>query len=235
MKPLATDPRVLDLGSLQRAERLQYGRGLVETRACVFHGGGRGCPRSGAQQPITLGTMIGTNIELYAPLCDVICGHAYTHTPAELKAQIEGFQAIGKKTGKVMLVNECMPGCLDDLRRAELVKFYTRMLSEAGFGWMGWALREGKAVSTRRDRYDDNGLERRGISSLSSPARANSAADWSSCKSRQNCCRLGNGRWKRRTEAKKRMPDRRFNQFIELDASTTTAAKCRDSRKQHRH
>ena len=62
-----------------------------------------------------------------------------------------------------MLVNECIPGCLDDQRRADVAKFYTGMLAEAGFGWMGWALREGKAVSTRRDRYDANGLNGEGF------------------------------------------------------------------------
>ena len=44
-----------------------------------------------------------------------------------------------------------------------LARFYTRMLSEAGFGWMGWALREGKAISTRRDRHDGNGLNGEGF------------------------------------------------------------------------
>jgi hypothetical protein len=60
----------------------------------------------GVRQPITFGTMFGSNIEIYAPLCDVLCGHAYTLTLDELKGQIEGFLAISKKAGKVMLVNE---------------------------------------------------------------------------------------------------------------------------------
>jgi hypothetical protein len=37
------------------------------------------------------------------------------------------------------------------------------LLSAAGFGWMGWALREGKAISTRRDRYDGNGIDGQGF------------------------------------------------------------------------
>ena len=28
---------------------------------------------------------------------------------------------------------------------------------------MGWALREGKAISTRRDRYDGNGIDKQGF------------------------------------------------------------------------
>jgi hypothetical protein len=163
VKPLAADPRVLvwdlcnepnafDMNVPWASREFAF---LSEVAAAV-----REC---GVKQPITLGTMFGSNIEIYAPLCDVLCGHAYTLTPGELKAQIDGFLAIGKKAVKPMLVNECMPGCLDDLRRADLAKFYTKMLSESGLGWMGWALREGKAVSTRRDRYDDNGIDGEGF------------------------------------------------------------------------
>jgi hypothetical protein len=163
VKPLADDPRVLlwDLCNEPNAfntnedwSRREFEfmkQAIAETRSC------------GAKQPITLGTQFGTNIELYAPLCDVICGHAYSMSQPDLKTQIETFLAIAKKADKVMLVNECMPGCLDDLRRADLVKYYTTMLAEAGLGWLGWALREGKAVSTRRDRHDDNGLDGQGF------------------------------------------------------------------------
>jgi hypothetical protein len=40
---------------------------------------------------------------------------------------------------------------------------YTEDLAAAGLGWMGWSLREGKAISTRRDRYDGNGLDGQGF------------------------------------------------------------------------
>jgi len=35
---------------------------------------------------------------------------------------------------------------------AAAARFYDELLGTAGFGWMGWALREGRAISTRRDR-----------------------------------------------------------------------------------
>ena len=76
---------------------------------------------------------------------------------------IEGFQSLSKRLGKPILANETIPGCLDDLKRAEVAKFYTEMLTEARIGWMGWAMREGKAVSTRRDRYDANGIDSQGF------------------------------------------------------------------------
>jgi hypothetical protein len=163
VKPLAADTRVLiwDLCNEPQSVNLNDDwskrefEWLKQVAAAV-----RG---SGAQQPITIGTMTGANIEIFAPLCDVLCGHPYPHTANELKACIESLRAIGKRQGKVLLVNECIPGCLDDQRRAEVAKYYTQMLSEAGFGWMGWALREGKAVSTRRDRIDNNGLDNQGF------------------------------------------------------------------------
>lgn len=36
----------------------------------------------------------------------------------------------------------------------------------AGFGWMGWVVREGLAISTRRDRYDTNGIDGQGFHSF---------------------------------------------------------------------
>jgi hypothetical protein len=156
--PLASDPRVLLWDLCNEPNAFNTAEDWSRREFDFLKEVAAAARASGAQQPITFGTMYGSNIELYAPLGDVICGHAYSMSQGELKTQIESFLAIAKNSGKVMLVNECMPGCLDDARRAELVKYYSSMLSEAGLGWMGWALREGKAVSTRRDRYDDNGL-----------------------------------------------------------------------------
>ncbi len=117
----------------------------------------------GAQQPITIGTMTGANIEAYADICDVLCGHPYAHDRAGLEKLIASFQALRQKSGKPFLVNECIPGGEDDRERGALAKVYRDLLGEAGFGWMGWALREGKAISTRRDRVDANGIRRFGF------------------------------------------------------------------------
>jgi hypothetical protein len=163
VKPLAADPRILiwDLCNEPQLQNLNEDWSkreyefLKQVAATV-----REC---GVQQPITIGTMTGANIECYAPLCDVLCGHPYNPLEADLKNTLMSFQAISKKYNKVFMVNECIPGCLDDLRRAEMAKFYTKQLSDVGFGWMGWALREGKAISTRRDRYDANGLDAQGF------------------------------------------------------------------------
>jgi len=120
----------------------------------------RGC---GVRQPVTIGTMYGDNIDVFAPLCDVLCGHAYAQDPDGLSRLIESFAGKAARHGKSFLVNESIPGALDDEVRAEAARFHAEMLSAAGFGWMGWALREGKAVSTRRDRYDYNGINGEGF------------------------------------------------------------------------
>ncbi len=117
----------------------------------------------GVLQPITVGTMNGANIDIFAPLCDVLCAHPYAHDRKGLEQLVQDYQAKVLHHGKPLLVNECMPGSLNDHVRAEVVREYAELLSKAGFGWMGWALREGKAISTRRDRYDANGINSEGF------------------------------------------------------------------------
>ena len=80
-----------------------------------------------------------------------------------LEKLIAGFEATRRKFGKPFLVNECIPGSLNDATRATTARFYDELLGAAGFGWMGWALREGRAISTRRDRYDGNGINGEGF------------------------------------------------------------------------
>lgn len=121
----------------------------------------RGC---GAQQPITIGThQCGENMDIYAPLCDVLCCHPYGQTSEELAEMLVKCAEVQKRHGKPMLSNETVPGCLDDAKRAACVEFTTRMMEDAGYGWMGWGMREGKAISTRRDRYDDVGIDGQGF------------------------------------------------------------------------
>jgi hypothetical protein len=152
--PLANDDRVLiwDLcnepGS--REANTQEFKWLSEIAATV-----RGC---GAKQPITIGTMSGVNITTFAPLVDVLNGHPYAHHREGLKVLIASFTTISKELGKPFLVNETIPGALDDSVRAETARFYTEMLSAAGFGWMGWVIREGKAIATSRELHDGNGI-----------------------------------------------------------------------------
>lgn len=144
---LCNEPQAHDLKSdVNRREFAWLGEIAATVRAC------------GAQQPITIGTMNGGNIDTFAPLMDVLCAHPYAHTRPELEQLIGGYKTVQAKHQKPMLVNETIPGALDDAVRGEVTRFYTELLAAAGFGWMGWALREGKAISTRRDRHDNNGI-----------------------------------------------------------------------------
>lgn len=121
----------------------------------------RGCA---VQQPITIGTMQpGRNMDIYAPLCDVLCCHPYGRTPEQLAEMLEVCAAVEKRHGKPMLSNETVPGSLDDARRAECAEYTVGMMEDAGYGWMGWGMKEGKAISTRRDRYDSNGIDGQGF------------------------------------------------------------------------
>jgi hypothetical protein len=163
VQPLAADPRVLVWDLCNEPQAFDLGADWARKEYAFLQQVGERVRAAGAQQPITIGTMAGGNIDTFAPLCDVLCGHPYCHTEADLTAAIASLAAQQARHGKPLLVNECIPGCLDDQRRAAVARFTTRRLSEAGFGWMGWALREGKAISTRRDRYDGNGLDQQGF------------------------------------------------------------------------
>ena len=122
--------------------------------------------RTGAQQPITIGThQGGKNMDIYAPLCDVLCCHPYGQTPEQLAEMLVVCGEVQRRHGKPMLSNETVPGCLDDAKRAECARWTIRMMEDAGYGWMGWGMREGKAISTRRDRFDANGIDGQGFHS----------------------------------------------------------------------
>ena len=167
VKPLAEDPRVLiwDICNEPQAHLHGFEPENVEAGLEVkfFEKVAETIRSCGAKQPITIGLVTAGQIEGYAHFIDVLCAHPYAHDKEKLKEMILGFKKVQAKYHKPMLVNECIPGSLSDTTRAEVVKYYTELLSEAGFGWMGWALKEGKAISTRRDRHDGNGINGEGF------------------------------------------------------------------------
>ena len=164
--PLARDERVL-IWDLCNEPQAKAAKEMTDAHAMKEHEWLAAIARTvrecGARQPITIGTMDGGNIEAFADLCDVLCGHPYAHDRRGLEKLIAGFEATRRKFGKPFLVNECIPGSLNDATRATTARFYDELLGAAGFGWMGWALREGRAISTRRDRYDGNGINGEGF------------------------------------------------------------------------
>lgn len=151
---LCNEPQAADL----RSEPNQREFDWLSTIAATV----RGC---GARQPILVGTMGSEgHVRTYAPLADVLCAHPYgPRQPDQLRPVLEQYRAISRDLGKPLLVNETIPGCLDDAKRANIARFYCEMLAAAGFGWMGWVVREGLAIATRRDRYDSNGVDGQGF------------------------------------------------------------------------
>jgi len=163
VEPLKSDPRILmwdlcnepqstDWNKKHAAHELHWLARMADT-----------VRRTGAEQPITIGTMLLHNIELYAPLCDVLCCHPYGTTRESLEVMIRDAADVSARHEKPMHSNETIPGALDDLRRAEVARWTIPMMEDAGFGWMGWGLREGRTVSTRRDRFDPNGVDGEGF------------------------------------------------------------------------
>jgi len=154
---LCNEPQAHDLNSDVNKKEVAWLKLIAETV--------RGC---GAKQPITIGTSNGLvgrtgNVETFAPLVDVLCAHPYAHDRDGLEKLISTYHVLRQTHAKPLLVNESIPGSLNDATCGEVTRYYTELLSAAGFGWMGWALREGKAISTRRDRYDGNGINREGF------------------------------------------------------------------------
>jgi len=161
-KALANDCRILawDLcnePSSVNSETIEY-RWLEQIAAEL-----RNC---GIRQPVTIGTAMFGNVasmNAFAPLCDVISCHPYSKTIEEVEENHKICRQVQDEQGKPMLCNECIPGCLDDFKRAKCAGFNIEALENAGWGWMGWGMKEGKAVSTRRDRYDHNGIDGQGF------------------------------------------------------------------------
>jgi len=120
----------------------------------------RGC---GVRQPVTIGTALSKSMDVFAQFCDVLSCHPYSCTVEAMERNHAICKEVQNRHKKPMLCNECVPGCLDDSKRAECAKFNISALTAAGWGWMGWGLKEGKAVATRRDRYDVNGIDVQGF------------------------------------------------------------------------
>jgi hypothetical protein len=118
--------------------------------------------KSGARQPVTIGTMNGTNITFYAPLVDVLCSHPYARDRAGQEQLIATYRVMMAEEKKPMLVNECVPGSDKDEVRGETHRYYREQLSAAGLGCMPWSIREGRHVAARRDRMDGNGIDNKG-------------------------------------------------------------------------
>jgi hypothetical protein len=120
----------------------------------------RGCR---ARQPITIGAHnAGDSMNIWAPLSDVLCCHPYSQGAEQVQANLARCRAVQERWGKPMLCNEAGIGSLDDAARAANAKLELTAWEKAGWGWLGWAPHPGKAVATRGDRMDGNGVNGEG-------------------------------------------------------------------------
>ena len=166
--PLAKDPRILcwDLCNEPQAHARDFK--VFSEELCQrelawlkgIAGAVRGC---GAQQPVIIGTMNGANVTFFSPLVDVLCAHPYARDRAGLEKLISTYREMVAKEGKPLLVNECVPGSDVDETRGATHRYYGELLSAAGFGFMAWSIKEGRAIATRRDRMDGNGIDAKGF------------------------------------------------------------------------
>ena len=191
---LCNEPQAFDLNSEVNRQEFAWLKAVAETvRAC------------GARQPITIGTMAGKNIELYAPLMDVLCGHPYAHNRKDLEGLMASFDTMRKSQAKPFVVNECIPGSLNDATRAEVARFYTEMLSAAGFGWMGWRSVKGRPSRPAATAMTPTASTARAFI-LSSPKKENCATDWSFSPRSRNGSRPGSEPPANRRAPKKEHP-----------------------------
>lgn len=99
VSPLAKDPRILvwDLCNEPSASNMNdpfHKREFEWLRSLVTK-----IKELGVQQPVTIGTFqISGNMDLYAPLCDVITCHPYAHTPEQMRTMHEVCKSVQKKT-----------------------------------------------------------------------------------------------------------------------------------------
>jgi endo-1,4-beta-mannosidase len=112
---------------------------------------------TGAQQPITIGTMFGANIELVADVCDVLCFHPYSGWWDDgFAASCDQALALAKRLGKPLIANETCQGSLNNTTRTQIIRGSLGALKERGIGWCAWQLHGGRMISANRQVTDFN-------------------------------------------------------------------------------
>jgi len=112
---------------------------------------------SDVKQPITIGTMSGTNVEWVANLCDVICIHPYAGWWDEGFAKLcDWALELARKLGKPIIASETCQGSLDDATRVKIITHSLGALKNRGIGWCAWTLHAGRMIAANRDMTDNN-------------------------------------------------------------------------------
>mgnify|MGYP006288079605 CR=1 FL=1 len=105
------------------------------------------CKRQGARAPITVGAAPGLErVRRTVPVSDVISIHPYylpegKHTRADYERKLDEYVALARKSGKPLLATECCWGMpMDDLKRAEFIRYTLGELKKRGIGQLVYLL-----------------------------------------------------------------------------------------------
>lgn len=109
------------------------------------------CRAAGPSQPITIGTMAGENVRLFADVVDVISIHPYADTAADMEKMCDEGVALGLEAGKPVIATEICRGSMDDTRHVDMAMYSIEACEKRGIGWFLWQLVAGEMIAARRD------------------------------------------------------------------------------------
>ncbi len=151
------DPRIgiWDLCNEPQAPR---GQGEVPLREAIWLTTVADRLRRHTDTPLTVGTMSGDNVRLFAPCADILSFHPYPRQPGQMDAACREHLALAATYGKPLLATETCCGALDDRERGDLARENITTLESHGIGWLAWQLAAGKFTTGSRERTDSNAV-----------------------------------------------------------------------------
>jgi endo-1,4-beta-mannosidase len=106
---------------------------------------------AGPSQAITIGTMAGENVRIFADVVDVISIHPYADTAEQMAEMCEEGLAIGAEFGKPVIATEIGRGSMDDEKHVDMAMYSIEACERRGIGWFLWQLVAGVMIAARRD------------------------------------------------------------------------------------
>lgn len=102
----------------------------------------------GVTQPLTIGTMMGDDVDIFEPLVDVVSCHPYFGwQTGKIAADLDRILGITKKP---VIATETITGSLNDEERGTIIRRTLEALSKRQIGWIAWTLHAGRMISTNR-------------------------------------------------------------------------------------
>ncbi len=108
--------------------------------------------------PITIGTMTGENVAIFAPLVDVISFHPYPKQGDQMATLCRQHLELAAAYNRPLICTERCVGSIDDHERGELARECIDTLDRHDIGWLAWQLVSGPFVTGSRERTDNNAV-----------------------------------------------------------------------------